>query len=195
MMELRHAAEQARAVAQMAMRDADPDGADVLPDVEAWRSVAGLPEEIVSEQHVECWLRPNGTPLEPELEREVKVQADGTGIRWHGASQSTRYTQRCRFLRRERLVPGHVAYAPPLATLLSIPPVTAQDHAGWVPLMDSDFSSLATALQRLQGGKIAMPDDREVKVTYEPIGEPINVFVPRVEAIGGPGQEPARRLA
>jgi len=193
MMELRLAAEQARTTAQVAMHSADPEGAAVLDDVEAWRSASGLPEEILGEREIELWLRPNGTPIPEEHEREVKLQADGTGIRWHGG-QSTHYLQRRRFLRRERLDQGHGSYAPPIATMLSIPPVTALDQAGWVPLKDADLSSLATALQRLQAGKIAMPDDREIKVTYEPIGEPINVFVPRVEVTGGPGQEPARRL-
>lgn len=123
-----------------------PAGEQQIPDPEAFRSVLGDPEEVISETTADEWCREGeSVPLIAKMASRVTPSADGkTG--W----LSTTYGSDRVVLRkvRRRMIHERTnrVFAEPLATALSIPGVLATDRPAWRP---TDSGDVATALEAL----------------------------------------------
>lgn len=131
-----------------------PATAAPLPGPEAWRSIAGIAEEIVAERIAEEWVDEAGRPLSAEKSKLVRSLPNGTGEYAHvydaggfTRAHTTVAVVRKRVRRRQirERVPSEIAT--PLAESLQIPGVTAVDRPVWRPTAAESVLSALDALE------------------------------------------------
>lgn len=125
-----------------------PADEEKVADPEAFRTVPGEPEELVSETIAVEWCEPGAvSPVNALALKEVTANSDGkTGWlrHWGGSTQVVRRRVRRRVM-RERMPPTTFY---PLASVLSIPGLLATDRPAWRPTEPEFVKTAVEALTR-----------------------------------------------